>query len=515
MPKPSKFTSTVGIVAIIVLGMGLLTWQAPNWLSRFYRFWGERLEDEQPKQAVTAYQQALDLKPTAPAYWGLSQAQINQHNWSAALDAMTEALRLDPQIAPPDELSQQLVHLGDRLSLFNIAESISAYTLALEQQPAQPKVLVNLAQKYLAVDQPDAAITALKQAIKLAPNFAIAHFELGEAYFAQEDYDRSIPAYALAVDHEPRNSEFRLGHGKALAKAGRHPGAIAVYKKLLTLQPDNALAYEGLCLSYHARRRYQQAIQSCQRAVIIDDSLSTANFYLDEVPRAIATRQLPADLSTPSEIVPIATREDRLKRSIVKILVRRDKKFQVGTGWIIKRTDSTAWILTNRHVVIHPDLGEPERLEVELFSTPPPGQFRQRKPAEILHHTENDDWLDVAVLKVEDLPSDLQALNLADGETSLFQALTVIGHPKGQANWSVDTGPINAQNAQNIQLGLPLAQGSSGSPAFNEQNQVVGMINRVGFFCQQQALSDLSPICAIAQPSSAIKAQLAEWGIVL
>jgi superkiller protein 3 len=78
----------------------------------------------------------------------------------------------------------------------------------------------------------------------------------------------------------------------------------------------------------------------------------------------------------------------------------------IGTGWLLKRDQDTAWIVTNRHVVTNSrqEIDAEARIFVEYYSQPPQGKIRKRSKAKILHTTPADDWLDLAVLEVKNPP---------------------------------------------------------------------------------------------------------------
>lgn len=203
-----------------------------------------------------------------------------------------------------------------------------------------------------------------------------------------------------------------------------------------------------------------------------------------------------------------------VKRSVVKIISKDAQTRAIGTGWIVKKESSKAWIVTNRHVVSNKGEKQPfPNIEVEYYSKPTSGQFRKRSRAKILHLTNSHDWLDMAILQVQDLPADIQPLSLTNDYILINQPIRVIGHPFTLQEWSVLTGEIKAKSKQKLKISAPLAEGSSGSPVLNQNNQVIGVAVGVQLLCDRPSLNNLDLSCGIAFPIDIVKEQLLKWGI--
>ncbi len=71
---------------------------------------------------------------------------------------------------------------------------------------------------------------------------------------------------------------------------------------------------------------------------------------------------------------------------------------EVGTGWIVKREQDRAWIVTNRHVVSEEKSNQPAQIIQVKF------RGGEELPAKIAHITSPTDSLDLAVLEVKGIP---------------------------------------------------------------------------------------------------------------
>jgi len=77
----------------------------------------------------------------------------------------------------------------------------------------------------------DQAIAELKRAIELNPNFAMGHYNLGNAYASKDLVDQAIGEYKLAIELDPS------------VRAGQYEEEIKCYDKAIKINPKNAEAW--------------------------------------------------------------------------------------------------------------------------------------------------------------------------------------------------------------------------------------------------------------------------------
>ena len=88
-----------------------------------------------------------------------------------------------------------------------------------------------------------------KKALDVRPNNAHAQFNVGDALFAQENYDAAFEAFQKVVEMSPdaklkSNAVFNMGN--CLLVQGKYYDAFNVYKTSLKLNPENADALSGV-----------------------------------------------------------------------------------------------------------------------------------------------------------------------------------------------------------------------------------------------------------------------------
>ncbi|NJO94181.1 MAG: tetratricopeptide repeat protein [Hydrococcus sp. RM1_1_31] len=505
-------------------------------------------EQGQTEQAIESYITALKIDSNlAIAQVHLGRALQKQKQFSEALAAYKKALIIAPNLNIDPNFAVEYNQLGLALQTERKAtEAIAAYQQAIQLSPQYVDAYINLGNIFSEQERFSEAIATYQKAIQLAPQQAKIHDRLGKTFVQQKEWESAIAAYGKAIQLDPKNATFRQNLGKALAEEGKlkqaiaayrkaieidssnsdlynalgealykrkqFQNAIAAYTKALKLNPKNAQIYKNLCYVNHSKRKFAEAIAQCEQALRLDPNLGEVKYYIKEVRRTLALRQNPKILQMPERVPSI--KEDplvSLKRSVVKIIVQSSDQRSVGSGWIVKRKGSKAWIVTNSHVVTSkPNQKAKTRIEVEFYSQPPSEQFRKRKPAKLLQANPIENWRDLAVLEVNDLPNDIKPLSLSPTSGQLNTPVRVIGHPFAGDDWTVAEGEIRQKNQQEMMLSVALAPGQSGGPVLDKQNRVIGVVAKFRLFCPQSI--DLG--CGLALPIELVSKQLQEWGVV-
>lgn len=168
-----------------------------------------------------------------------------------------------------------------------------------------------------------------------------------------------------------------------------------------------------------------------------------------------------------SSIYKTAYRE--LMDSVVSLRVIRAGGTGQGTGFVY---DSDGHIVTNHHVVRNADTVQ------VMFRE---GEWRE---AEVIGE---DVYSDLAVLKVEDVPSYVEDLDMARKNPETGEVVMALGNPFGLRE-TITHGIVSGVNRSmetagdfripdTVQTDAPINPGNSGGPLVNEQGLVVG-VNR-------------------------------------
>jgi tetratricopeptide (TPR) repeat protein len=88
--------------------------------------------------------------------------------------------------------------------------------------------------------------SVLEQVVRMNPDDADAHYDLGDAYWRLSKYGDAAEAYKDAIRITPDHFDARYSLALAYERLGRHEEALAVCKEAVRVDPVYAAAYFGL-----------------------------------------------------------------------------------------------------------------------------------------------------------------------------------------------------------------------------------------------------------------------------
>ena len=94
--------------------------------------------------------------------------------------------------------------------------------------------------------KPDEAVACFRRALELKPDYAEAHYNLGNALKDQGKLDEAVACYRRALELKPDFAEAHNNLGIVLSDQGKPDEAIACYRRALELKPDYAGAHSNL-----------------------------------------------------------------------------------------------------------------------------------------------------------------------------------------------------------------------------------------------------------------------------
>lgn len=144
-------------------------------------------------EARQAILDAIRMNPYDARYYRvLSQTYAEEHNWSDALSAAEEGLRIDPQsIGCANLRAIALVQLGRK------GEAGATISSALERDPSNPYSHANQGWTLLHQNKPQEAMAHFGEALRLEPNMQWAQAGIVEAMKARNYIYRVMLSYFL------------------------------------------------------------------------------------------------------------------------------------------------------------------------------------------------------------------------------------------------------------------------------------------------------------------------------
>ena len=110
----------------------------------------------------------------------------------------------------------------------------------------------------------------LEKLVAVYPNDERAHFNLGNYYFAQQDYPKAIEHYKKATELGPTYSTAFNILGYAYRQNGDFASAEQAFQKYTQLIPDDPNPYDSLAELYLKEGKFDDAIAQYKKALSID-----------------------------------------------------------------------------------------------------------------------------------------------------------------------------------------------------------------------------------------------------
>jgi tetratricopeptide (TPR) repeat protein len=125
-------------------------------------------------------------------------------------------------------------------------DAVEAYNEALEIDPNQPMVLINLAVTFMKQERWPNARSILQRAVEVDPRLVMGYERLGYCYFRLRRYTDARDSYQMALQLKPGSAEAHAGLGAVqMVMYLRDPDnedlrhqAVEHWNKSLKIKPD-------------------------------------------------------------------------------------------------------------------------------------------------------------------------------------------------------------------------------------------------------------------------------------
>ncbi|MCZ8125420.1 MAG: tetratricopeptide repeat protein [Microcystis sp. LE19-114.1B] len=506
-------------------------------------------------EAEEMYRRAIELDDKyVRAYNGLGIVLANQKKLTEAEEMFRRALALDDKfvyayiglgnvlraqkkLTEAEEMYRRALALDDKdVDAYNnlgnllydqkkLTEAEEMYRKALALDDQYVNAYNNLGIVLANQKKLKEAEEMYRRAIELDDKYVPAYYGLGIVLRDQKKLTEAEEMYRRALALDDKLAPAYIGLGNVLRAQKKLTEAEEMYRRALDL-PDttgtptttHTLAHNNLGRLLQEQGKLEAAIAEFEKATKIDPKFEFTRNNLQEAWRLLSLQQQPEQIIAlnTTKYLPQEDRLTRIKRSIVKISVvftGNAKGTAYGTGYVVKRRGTTVWIITNRHVVVDRDTEQRgDNLEVEpYYGENLPNLPRDRVVAKISQITEPQENLDLALLEVTGLPDDISPLTFHQGEINPQTPISIIGHPESK-DWSkYEAITIGIQSSSgNLLIDVSLAVGGSGSPVFDQEMRVIGLM----FKTINESQIDSSGI-GFAYPIDRVLQKLAQWQVTV
>lgn len=207
----------------------------------FLKLGRENLNAGYWKSAIEYLNRSVSLKPMVEAYTDLGRAYSKLNETEAALQAYSEALKLNSA----SELTNYNLGVGLR-ELGRHSEAAEAFKRATEIKKDFREAFFNLAIEYQELGEPAKFLETMKEALQLDPNNVAYVAKYGIALRENGKFVEAIEPLKKVSDAHPNDVGDLYLLGNTYLMAQKYDEAIKTLSRVLVLQPDHADARDRL-----------------------------------------------------------------------------------------------------------------------------------------------------------------------------------------------------------------------------------------------------------------------------
>jgi predicted TPR repeat methyltransferase len=156
------------------------------------------------------------------------------------------------------------------------AAARASFEASLALVPGRPSTLVNLAATLIRLDEPEAALPLLDEALAQQADSTDAWAYRGAALADMGRLEEALACQERVLQAEPQHRASAFERAALLNLLDRHDEALAALDALLHIDAKHAPSWIEHGNTLHALHRDEEALRSYQRALKLDDSSADA-----------------------------------------------------------------------------------------------------------------------------------------------------------------------------------------------------------------------------------------------
>ena len=151
-----------------------------------------------------------------------------------------------------------------------IQEALETIEALSKDFPNNPLLLNISGVCYAGLSLMDDAVKSYEKAVAIKPDYADAHFNLGNILRDLGELDGAIKSFVKTIEIMPEYDEAQYNLGVTLQELGQLNEAIEQYEKALSINPENADLILNLGFIYQGLGQIDEAIEQYDNALTID-----------------------------------------------------------------------------------------------------------------------------------------------------------------------------------------------------------------------------------------------------
>lgn len=238
---------------------------------------------ERYSDALNHYKQLALLCPNKENYkYNIAICYEALGETDTAIKMLEEIIYINPKNIQP---AQKLASLY--LKTNQLVKAKSIYDNILLKNKITADTMHQYAILSSSLCDSDTAERMLKKVIKMNPEFAKAHKDLGIIYLNKRLFDYAEEEFKTAMELEPNDFEIIFEYANFLYSISKNVEAEEYYKKTLEYSPDNVLALTFMGLNYLVLNKMDLAEEYIMKAIEIEPNHEYVQFCTGRILYAI------------------------------------------------------------------------------------------------------------------------------------------------------------------------------------------------------------------------------------
>jgi tetratricopeptide (TPR) repeat protein len=266
------------LLALDALNLGMEQGHAP---AQVYSVRGQvNLAMKNFTEAEADINQAVKLAPNdALLRRILGDIYYESKNYKMALTEYQEAVRLEPNYKENGDIYYLIAACYSQNR--NLPEQGKYASLAIQNKTRYQIESYFLAgEAFQAYRRYDEAIVAFNEVVRLNPSYTDIYLRLSEIYLNQYRLDDAAEITRKGIATSPNEGLFYINLGWIYSLSNRHQEAVTVAQEGIRLQSDNYMGYTNICRAYNDLKKFDLAIQNCNKALELKPNDGETLFYL-------------------------------------------------------------------------------------------------------------------------------------------------------------------------------------------------------------------------------------------
>jgi serine/threonine-protein kinase len=165
-------------------------------------------------------------------------------------------------------------------SLLALEKAVATLRETVRLKPDDAEAHTNLGLALHSQEKLEEAVAEHREAIRLQPDDAAVHYNLGIALRDQGKLDEAVAAFRTAIRIKPDDDEAHHNLGSALYAQGKLDEAVAALRAAIRIEPDDAWVHYNLGVALRDQGKPDEAIAAFRTAIRIRPNLALGHFNL-------------------------------------------------------------------------------------------------------------------------------------------------------------------------------------------------------------------------------------------